>query len=76
MIRVYAKKISNKNIQIQSAVSNFLQTEKKIGLDKLETFETFGKSVLNHKEEMLNLLKKLKSEGKKIVAYTAKGIKF
>ena len=47
MIRVYAKKINNKNIQIQSAVSNFLQTEKKIGLDKLETFETFGKSVLN-----------------------------
>jgi len=73
MIRVYAKKINNKNIQIQSAVSNFLQTEKKIGLDKLETFETFGKSVLNHKEEMLNLLKKLKSEGKKIVAYGMSG---
>ena len=73
MIRVYAKKISNKNLQICTAVSDFLQSEKKLGLDRLETFEIFGKSVMNHKEEMISLLKKLKSEGKKIVAYGMSG---
>ena len=66
-------KNQNKNLQICTAVSDFLQSEKKLGLDRLETFEIFGKSVMNHKEEMISLLKKLKSEGKKIVAYGMSG---
>ena len=72
MIRVYAKKINNNN-KINSSVTEFINQEKILGLDRLETFEKFGKAVHDHKSEVLNLLNKLKSEGKKIVAYGMSG---
>jgi hypothetical protein len=71
MIRVYAKKINNN--KIDSSVIEFINQEQKLGLDKLETFQRFAKEVNEHKLEILNLLKKLKSEGKKIVAYGMSG---
>ena len=71
MIRVYAKKINNN--KIDSSVIEFINQEQKLGLDKLETFQKFAKEVNEHKLEILNLLKKLKSEGKKIVAYGMSG---
>ena len=71
MIRVYAKKINNNNIH--SSVREFINQEQKLGLDKLETFERFAKEVNEHKSEIVNLLKKFKSEGKKIVAYGMSG---
>ena len=71
MIRVYAKKINNN--KIDSSVIEFINQEQKLGLDKLKTFQRFAKEVNEHKLEILNLLKKLKSEGKKIVAYGMSG---
>lgn len=72
MIRVYAKKIKNNN-KINSSVEEFISLEKKIDLDHLETFQKFGEMVSKHKSDMLQLLNKLKSEGKKIVAYGMSG---
>ena len=72
MIRVYAKKISNEN-KIYSSVNEFIEIEKNMGLDNLETFKKFGKLVAEHKSQILELLNKLKSEGKKIVAYGMSG---
>ena len=72
MIRVYAKKIANKN-KINSSVNKFITMEKNMKLDKFETFKQFGKSVAKHKLEILKLLNQLKLEGKKIVAYGMSG---
>ncbi len=72
MIRVYAKKIINEN-KIKPSVTEFINKEKELGLDKIETFEKFAENVYAHKSEILNLLHKLKSEGKKIVAYGMSG---
>ena len=72
MIRVYAKKIINNN-EINHSVTEFINQEKMLGLDKLGTFQKFGKAVYEHKSEILSLLNKLKSEGKKIVAYGMSG---
>ena len=72
MIRVYAKKIANKN-QINSSVDEFITMEKTMGLDNFKTFLEFGKAVSEHKSEVLKLLNTLKSEGKKIVAYGMSG---
>ena len=71
MIRVYAKKISDNDIN--SSVTEFLNQEQKLGLDKLETYQKFAKDVAEHKLQIINLLKKLKTEGKKIVAYGMSG---
>ena len=72
MIRVYAKKIANKN-KINSSVNKFITMEKNMKLDKFETFKQFGKLVAKHKLEILKLLNQLKLEGKKIVAYGMSG---
>ena len=72
MIRVYAKKNISNN-KIDESVREFINQEQKLGLDKLETYQRFAKEVNEHKLEILNLLKKLKSEGKKIVAYGMSG---
>ena len=72
MIRVYAKKIINNN-EINPSVTEFINKEKELGLDKIETFEKFANAVYDHKSEVLTLLNKLKSEGKKIVAYGMSG---
>jgi len=72
MIRVYAKKNISNN-KIDESVREFINQEQKLGLDKLETYQKFAKNVNEHKLEILNLLKKLKLEGKKIVAYGMSG---
>lgn len=72
MIRVYAKKIINEN-KIYPSVTEFINKEKELGLDKIKTFEKFAEDVYAHKSEILDLLHKLKSDGKKIVAYGMSG---
>ncbi len=45
--------------------------EKKLRLDKLSTYKKFAKNVYKSKVELINLLKKIKKNGKKISAYGA-----
>jgi methylation protein EvaC len=56
---------------ISDNVTNLLEKEKKIGLDKSGTFDSFRVNVERSKFELTNLLKKLKSEGKRICGYGA-----
>ncbi len=66
-IRVFV----SKNHKILPSVEKFLKEEKKIGLNKLDTFSDFSKEVLENKKKTVNLLKSLKSKNKKIVGYGA-----
>ena len=66
-MRVYV----GKNKPVNNSVTQFLEKEKGLGLDKAETFLKFSNKVENSKEQLINLLKELKKQNKKIVGYGA-----
>lgn len=66
-MRVYV----GKNKPVGNSVTQFLEKEKKLGLDKAKTFLKFSNKVENIKEQLINLLKELKKQNKKIVGYGA-----
>ncbi|MFH1461884.1 MAG: class I SAM-dependent methyltransferase [bacterium] len=59
------------NFKISANVKNLISKEIQDGFDKIETFQKMNDDVLNLKNELTLLLKKLKSEGKRIAAYSA-----
>jgi len=56
---------------VSSRVINLMQQEKELGLDKLEAYQGFADSVDKIKTDLIELLTRLKNEGKKVVAYGA-----
>jgi hypothetical protein len=50
-----------------------VREEKRMGLDKLNTYEDFEKKVNKNRKDLIKLLQKLKSTNKKIVGYGASG---
>jgi SAM-dependent methyltransferase len=66
-IRCYAGKIGKH--QIQPSVEEFIRKEKELGLDKFQTHINLVKNIEEMKDKTINLLKKLKGQGKKIAAY-------
>ena len=64
--------ISRKNKkQVTQNVSNYLEIEEKNEIYSKEKLLNFSKSVKHHREMLLQLLNKLKKEGKRIVAISA-----
>jgi SAM-dependent methyltransferase len=59
------------NFKISTNVKSLISQEIQDGFDKIETFQKMNEDVLNLKNELTLLLKKLKSERKKIAAYSA-----
>jgi len=57
--------------KVSSNVLNLIQREKELGLDSESAYLDFANSVDKIKEDLISLLKKLKSDGNKIVAYGA-----
>ena len=70
-MRIYA----GKNQKVSDSVGEFLNKEKKLGLQNLETFLSFSKKVEKNKKDLTDLLTQLKKEKKVIAGYgaTAKG---
>ncbi|MDI6717441.1 MAG: class I SAM-dependent methyltransferase [Patescibacteria group bacterium] len=60
-----------KDKPISKSVTEFLEKEKDIGLDKLDTFLNFSEKVEKRKIELTNLLDNLKKQNKRIVGYGA-----
>ena len=56
---------------IHQNVKDLVAKEIESGFDKLETYQKMSENVLGIKKNLLNLLIKIKSEGKKIAAYSA-----
>ena len=65
-----AKKESfhTENIEV---INSILEEEKNIGLDKVNIHYDFSQRVSKHKEDLIQLIKKINSEGKKIFGYGA-----
>jgi SAM-dependent methyltransferase len=56
---------------VRPVVPETLEKERRQGLDKIETFLTFGRDIAESKKEFTQLLKNLRSEGKRIAGYAA-----
>lgn len=56
---------------ISDAVEKLIDDEKAMGLDQIETFVKFADNVKKSKEDLVELLTKLKRENKKVVGYGA-----
>lgn len=69
-IRVFIKK-NEGNFKIEKSVSEFVESERKKGLNKVDTYIDFGKRVLQNKMELVTLLTKIKLSNKKIIGYGA-----
>ncbi len=64
--------IAHKGIKsVSQNVNQLIQQEKKLGLDKKHAYMNFTNSVDKIKDDLIELLSKLKNDGKKIVAYGA-----
>ena len=64
--------IAHKGIKTLSQnVIKLIDQEKKLGLDKKQSFLSFTDNVNKIKNDLINLLTKLKNDGKKVVAYGA-----
>jgi len=61
----------NENYEVSKSVNEFLEKEKNLGLNKIETYINFAERVERNKNELKGLLLKLKKENKKIVGYGA-----
>jgi SAM-dependent methyltransferase len=56
---------------VKDAVTRLLEKEKSLGLHRLSTFEIFRKRVEQSRTELVQLLRDLKSQGKRIAGYGA-----
>jgi len=64
--------LANKGVKtVSHNVINLIAKEKKMGLDSKDTYTSFPDSINKIKDDLITLLTKLKSEGKKVVAYGA-----
>lgn len=59
------------NFEINTSIKNLIDQEIQEEFDKLQTYQQLNENIIKLKDDLLNLLKKLKGEGKKIAAYSA-----
>jgi len=57
--------------KVSPSVAEGLEREKKLGLTRADTFHTFRKNCEQSRDELLNLLKSLKAQNKRVVGYAA-----
>ena len=69
--RYFIKKKDNEKYKIRKKVQKEISEEIKFGLHRFKTYLSFSKRVKKSKLELINVLKKLKNENKKIIGYGA-----
>jgi SAM-dependent methyltransferase len=70
-LRYYISKEQNYKFKLQSNYINQIKNEKKFHLDKFKSCNVFKKNVLNLKNELRSIFKKIKKFNGKIVGYGA-----
>ena len=69
-LRVYVQKQGGQK-KVQDSVAAFIDKERKLGLDNINTYLKFAKKIEINKKKLIKLLKKLKSQNKTLVGYGA-----
>lgn len=67
--RIYVKKTNRANED--TSVQDHLTRERNMGLDKLSVLDHFAEKVQTSKNDLLNILTRLKNENKKVISYGA-----
>jgi hypothetical protein len=70
-LRIFAKHKNNKAVQVSKNVTKIIEKELKMGLKKLETYQTFQQKSEKIKNEFLTFLLNAKLNNKTVVAYGA-----
>ena len=75
-LRYYIKKNRNDNIKISNRFHKQVLSEYKFGLNKLSTYKKFALNVKKSKNQLINLIKKIKKKNEIIIGYgaTAKAV--
>ena len=72
-VRFYAKNIGQRTETISSTVTDMIQHEKDKGFEKIDAYSEYAAKVNATRDQLLNLLDRLKNEGKTIIGYGASG---
>ena len=72
-VRLYFRHTEDEEKPVSQAVAKLRDREIAAGLERLETYENFGRAVEESKRALLELLIRLRREGKTIVGYGAPG---
>ena len=72
-IRIYVRQVEDTSKPVTPAVVSLRERELAAGLDRMETYTTFAEQVMESKRALLELLIRLRREGKRIAGYGAPG---
>jgi SAM-dependent methyltransferase len=72
-LRIYLRHVDDNSKPITSAVVNLRNRELASGLNRMTTYTTFSEQVMESKRKLLDLLIRLRREGKRVVGYGAPG---
>jgi len=72
-VRFFARNIGQRSEEISPAVFDMIKYEENRGFDKVETYAKYAERVADTRRQLLDTLKRLKSEGKTIIGYGASG---
>jgi hypothetical protein len=72
-IRIYLHHVEDASKPVTSAVVNLRDRELAAGLDQMATYATFSEQVIESKRKLLELLIRLRREGKRVAGYGAPG---
>jgi SAM-dependent methyltransferase len=72
-IRVYLRHVEDSSKPVTPAVVSLREREFGAGLDRIETYATFAERVMESKRALLELLIRLRREGKRVAGYGAPG---
>jgi hypothetical protein len=72
-IRIYLRHFEDSSKPVTSAVVNLRNREFAAGLNQMATYTTFSEQVMESKRKLLELLIRLRREGKRVAGYGAPG---
>jgi SAM-dependent methyltransferase len=72
-IRIYLRHLNDTSKPVMPSVVNLRQRELAAGLDRMDTYANFAEQVIDSKHKLLELLIRLRREGKRVAGYGAPG---
>jgi hypothetical protein len=72
-IRIYLRHAGDSSKPVTRTVTSLRARELSAGLDRIDTYATFAEQVMESKRALLELLIRLKREGKRVAGYGAPG---
>jgi hypothetical protein len=72
-IRVYLRHLNDASKSVKPSVVHLRQRELAAGLDRMETYANFAEQVIHSKHKLLELLIRLRGQGKRLAGYGAPG---